>query len=170
VSEPEGSDEFIVRRASLADREAIGAFLEEARLWIADQGHVQWTRPFRADWIDEKIQSGEFYLATQRGVPVAVVRLLWADPVFWGERDDGSAAYVHSLAVRRDLAGKGIGGRVLRWAEAQARARGRRSLRLDCALSNPALFRYYERSGFTPVGPTCIGDACVMLFERELDA
>jgi GNAT superfamily N-acetyltransferase len=169
VSEPGGSDTFVVRLATPADRETIQEILEDARRWIAEQGHVQWKFPFGFDWIDEKQANDEFYVAAQRGVTVAVLRLLWSDPVFWGERDDGTAVYVHSLAVRRNLAGQGVGRQLLGWAESEARVNGRRLLRLDCALSNPALFRYYERAGFTPVGPRWVGEASVMLFERELD-
>jgi len=150
------------------DRPAIADILEGARQWLAGRGIKQWAYPFGADWLDPRIAAGEFWVVRLGGEPVAVVRLLWSDPLFWGERDDGSAAYVHTLAVRRDHAGRGIGLWILAWAEEQARATGRRFLRLDCAASNPALFAYYERAGFTALGPAQVGDARVVLFEKPL--
>ncbi|HKG24765.1 MAG TPA: GNAT family N-acetyltransferase [Thermomicrobiales bacterium] len=150
------------------DRPSIAAILEGARRWMTDQGIKQWALPFGADWLDPKIAAGEFWVVRSGGEPIAVVRLLWADPLFWAERDDGSAAYVHTLAVRRDHAGQGIGLWVLRWAEEKARAAGRRVLRLDCAASNPALLAYYERAGFTAQSLVKVGHATVMLFEKTI--
>ena len=155
--------------ASAADLATIAAVLEDARRWLAGRAIAQWPRPFADAWIAAKIAAGEFWVARLDGVPVAVVRLLWADPLFWGERERGDAAYVHTLAVRRDHAGRGIGARVLRWADDRARARRRRFLRLDCMVDNPALVAYYEREGFTPLGPARVGMTTVMLLEKAID-
>jgi ribosomal protein S18 acetylase RimI-like enzyme len=160
------SGDLDIAPASATDVAEIAALLEDARRWLAARGITQWTRPFTADWIAERVAAGEFWIARHDGVPLAVVRLLWTDPLFWQERDHGDAAYVHTLAVRRDCAGQGIGAHVLRWVEDQARARGRRTLRLDCAADNPALLRYYERQGFTPVSRQSVGPAIVILLEK----
>lgn len=154
--------------ARAADQPAIAAILDEARRWMAGRGIAQWTLPFSDEWIAAKIAADEFWVARLAGEPVAVVRLLWADPLFWGERDDGSAAYVHTLAVRRDRAGCGVGVWLLDWAAAQARARDRRALRLDCAADNRGLCAYYARAGFTARGSARVGSTTVMLFEKIL--
>jgi predicted N-acetyltransferase YhbS len=146
----------------------IAAILEDVRQWLAARGIVQWTRPFSPDWIAARIDAGELHVARRDGEPVAVVRLLWADPLFWGQRERGDAAYLHTLAVRRDRAGEGIGGAVVRWAEERARACGRSFLRVDCAAENQALGAYYQRLGFTPVGPVTVGGEKMMLFEKAL--
>lgn len=164
----DGLPQLTIVPAVSHDRPAIAAILEGARRWLADRGINQWGFPFGADWLDPKIAAGEFWVVHLDGEPVAVVRLLWSDPQFWGERDDGSAAYVHTLAVRRNLAGQGIGSWVLNWAEEQAQSAGRSVLRLDCAASNPALFAYYERAGFTALGPAQVGHAEVVLFEKPI--
>ena len=131
---------------------------------------MQWATPFPDDWIDEKINAGEFHIARCQGVPVAVVRLLWADPLFWDDWDQGDAGYVHTMAVHRDYAGQGLGARLLDWAAEQVRINGRRYLRLDCRADNPTLSDYYERLGFTPVGSNGVGGTRVTLFEKDLDA
>ena len=155
--------------ASPADLATIAAVLEDARRWLAGRAIAQWPRPFADASIAEKIAAGEFWVARLDGWPVAVVRLLWADPLFWGEREQGDAVYVHTLAVRRDHAGRGIGALVLRWAEGRARARRRRFLRLDYMADNRALVGYYEREGFALLGPARIGAATVMLLEKAVD-
>jgi GNAT superfamily N-acetyltransferase len=48
-----------------------------------------------------------------------------ADEDSWGARPD-DALYLHGLRVRRAYAGQGIGRAILRWAEEQVTACGRR--------------------------------------------
>jgi GNAT superfamily N-acetyltransferase len=80
---------------------------------------------------------------------VATLQLQWSDPFFWGQADaDADAGYVHRLAVRRDHAGRGMGVRLLDWADEQVRARGRSWLRIDVVSGNLSLRRYYEAVGF----------------------
>jgi GNAT superfamily N-acetyltransferase len=150
------------------DRPAIVGILEGAQRWLAAKGIGQWTLPFGAEWIDPKIAAGEFWVVRLRGEPVAVFRLLWSDPFFWGDQDDGSAAYVHTLAVRRDHAGQGNGSWVLGWIEGRARAEGRRVLRLDCIAENRALCAYNERAGFVALGSAEVGHATMTLFEKSI--
>jgi GNAT superfamily N-acetyltransferase len=155
--------------ASLDDLPEIAAILEDAQRWLQSRGISQWTRPFDREWIAPKIAAGEFIIAQLNQVPVAVARLLWSDPLFWGERDDGAALYIHSLAVRRAYAGQGIGQLFLEWAAEQAQCSGRRLLRLDCDAGNHSLCAYYERAGFTSVCSVQVGHATMMLFEKRLN-
>jgi GNAT superfamily N-acetyltransferase len=55
---------------------------------------------------------------------------------------------VHRLAVRRAHAGAGLGYRLLDWAGARVRERGRAALRLDVVTGNRRLREYYEAAGF----------------------
>ena len=56
-------------------------------------------------------------------------------------------AYVTNVAVAADFRSRGIGWKLLESAEAWAQARGKSSLSLHVAASNPAR-RLYERFGF----------------------
>ena len=157
-----------VRRAAPGDDATVREILEDAQRWLCDRGIAQWRQPFGAAWLAEKIAAGEVFVAWLNGVAVGVVRLLWSDDLFWREREDGNAVYVHSLAVRRARAGLGIGAALLRWAGDRARDRGRRLLRLDCAAENPVLAAYYLRQGFAPVGTALVGGEAMTLFEKDL--
>jgi GNAT superfamily N-acetyltransferase len=157
-----------VRRAAADDVAAIQTILQEARRWLAARGIAQWTRPFGTDWIAAKIDAGEFFIARVEDAPVGVVRLLWENRLFWGDRDRGDAGYLHTLAVRTNRAGQGLGADIVRWAEYEVRGRGRRALRLDCAAENRALGAYYERLGFVVAGTASVGGETMMLFEKML--
>jgi ribosomal protein S18 acetylase RimI-like enzyme len=68
-----------------------------------------------------------------------------------------------------DHAGAHLGSALLGWAADLAERRGRSYLRLDSALTNPALTRYYERLGFTRKGQKQIGNLFeVILWERAV--
>lgn len=154
--------------ATAANAPTVRAILDDARHWLATRGIAQWTAPFADAWMAEKIAAGEVYIASQAGEPVAVARLLWRDASFWGERERGDAVYLHTLAVRRDMAGRGIGGEMLDWAADQGRRRGRRWLRLDCAATNRGLVAHYLSQGFTPAGEVNIAGETMLLLERGI--
>jgi len=85
------------------------------------------------------------------GALIATLTLQWSDPQFWGDGPavaDGDAGYMHRLAVRRSCAGKGIGYRLLDWADMHVQANGGSRLRLDVATENGPFRRYYEAAGF----------------------
>ena len=163
-------DAFTVAKAVPDDFDTIAAILGNVQQWLVSRGIMQWATPFPDEWIDEKINAGEFHIACCEGVPIAVVRLLWADPLFWDDWDQGDAGYVHTMAVHRDYAGQELGARLLDWAAQQVRVCERRYLRLDCRADNPTLNGYYEQLGFTPVGSNGVGGTRVTLFERDVRA
>lgn len=62
-----------------------------------------------------------------------------------------SCLYVAHVGVTPTLQGKGIGTRLLRYAEDEARAQGIPHLSLDVSVQNPGAQRLYERLGFQVV-------------------
>jgi ribosomal protein S18 acetylase RimI-like enzyme len=93
--------------------------------------------------------------------------LLWSDPLVWRDVPE-DAGYVHSLAIRRAYAGRGLGKTLLEWAERLATA-GKRYLRLDCGAENLPLRAYYERLGFQHRGDLAEGDGFrASLHQRRL--
>jgi GNAT superfamily N-acetyltransferase len=115
----------------------------------------------------QAFERGDVYLVRDSDRPVATVTLQWKDELFWpGAPDD--AGYVHRLAVTRDAHGRGIGRRIIEWADQQARARGKRFLRLDTGALNEALHRYYGDAGFELKDERVVGRWDVALFERAI--
>ena len=121
--------------------------LADAAAWTQARGFGNWPARFSRRFIESHARAGELHAVKSDGVMIATLTLQRSDPRFWGETDV-DAGYVHRLAVSRALAGRGMGCRLLDWADAQVRARGGEYLRLDVVSSNAPLRRYYECAGF----------------------
>jgi len=98
---------------------------------------------------------------------VGTITLQWSDNKFWGDLPPDSG-YVHKLAIKRSHGGKRLGLRMLQWAEAKARAEGKRYLRLDCPASNKTIRDYYEKAGFVHVRDTEMPGWKASLYQKEL--
>jgi ribosomal protein S18 acetylase RimI-like enzyme len=121
----------------------------------------------------DRLEHQEVYLARRDGVPVGTLTIQWSDLEQWGERGlDGSAGYIHGVAITRSVGGKRVGERLLEWAVDAIAGRGRRFARLDAMASNAALCRYYEQRGFYSRGTATLfgGMYTAQLFERNLRA
>jgi protein-tyrosine phosphatase len=128
-----------------------------------------WPVPFPAERVRPHLERGDVYLAGEPGrEPIATVTLLWEDPEFWGDRPP-DAGYVHRLAVDPTRSGEGWGRRIVEWAVARVRARGRAWVRLDCVAANAGIRRYYRELGFAEVGEVAVRDFRCTLMERRVD-
>lgn len=85
------------------------------------------------------------------GAVAGAVVLLQSDDR-WLDRAGSPAYYVHNLVT--DPAARGGGRELLAQAEKLAVGHGKRFMRLDCAVDNAFLNRYYEGMGYQPAG-TC---------------
>jgi GNAT superfamily N-acetyltransferase len=150
--------------------------LNDAAAWLAQQGIRQWPARFQSSWIEAAIHHGETWLVTLGDTVAGTITLDWADPI-WNDTD-GSAGYVHRMAVRRSVSG--LGTVILSWARDTARRHGRHALRLDCVASNHRLRTYYETAGFVHRGDVAVGGApgqrlphgpttLVSRYEQQLD-
>ena len=88
---------------------------------------------------------------------------------FWPDADEGEAAYVHRLAVRRRWAGRGVAAQMLRWAGCRALIDGRALLRLDTDITRPKLRALYVACGFQEHSERQVGPYHVMRYEMRLD-
>src|SRR5690348_8951769 len=142
-------------RAVESDLDRYIDLLEELADWMLARGIEQWPRG-RArggrDYYKASVERGELHLAFLGDELAGGLRLLRRDDIVWPDISIDDALYVYSLAVRRTFSGRGLGRRLVAWAEAQAAASGRRYLRLDCVPGNMFLRRYYEDLGFVARG------------------
>jgi hypothetical protein len=135
----------------------IEAILQEVREWLAANGIVQWVQPFTVEWIAERINANEFYLALYDGQFVGTLRLMWSDLLCWGEQPDD--------------AGLRLGKHMLDWAEQHTLANHRRYLRLDWLAESQIMREYYQNAGFNrvwEVGIEAYGER-LLLLEKPLD-
>lgn len=141
--------------ASAADVDDVLAVLDEAAAWLKGSGVEQWPDRFEAAWVEPAIERGETWVARLDGVAAGTITLDWEDPL-WSDQN-GTAGYVHRMAVRRSAAG--LGAALLDWAVATSSALGCTYLRLDCVTSNSRLRSYYESKGFQHQGDVAVGGA-----------
>jgi protein-tyrosine phosphatase len=147
-----------VRPARAEDVELVAAMLDETG---------EWPQPFPREELVERMGGEELFLVDVDGEPAGTFTLLWDDPSFWGEQPP-DAAYLHKLAVRPDFRGRGLGARVVEWAERRAAAAGRTYLRLDCKRNDPRIRGYYERLGFEHRGDVDHPRFAAALYERPV--
>jgi ribosomal protein S18 acetylase RimI-like enzyme len=169
------------RRATVADLDVAYAIIVEAATWLQSRGSSQWawflTEPGK-DLIRHRIETADTYLVLDpQAQPVATFTVQWDDERIWGSRGkDGTAGYVHGLAVSRRAAGQGMGLKMLEWSSDLIARNSRPLVRLDCMANNEPLCNYYRRAGFTDAGVydvVRIGSwerLYVQLFERPVAA
>ena len=155
------------------------SMLMEASSWLSSRGISQWpmewiVSPVMRSWLTECANRGELYLAGEEGARMGVFTLVnrqeGTDSFCWGQ-DSGECAYLHSFAVRRAWAGRGLGRRMLSWAEEASVSAGKKLLRLDCSKDNPRLRRWYEEAGYALRGeclPNNTGGRVLALYEKDL--
>lgn len=166
--------ELEIRPASPDELRRYVELRDAAARHLLAAGIDQW-RPGQldADRIRTWVGDGDVFAAHLDGEMIGGLLVMWSDPLFWGDRDDGATAgYTHGLLVDRRYKGRGIGRRLLAFAEDHIRARGRRVARLDTVSSNVALRAYYRDAGYREVGERVVHDEApvdtVTLFEKPL--
>ena len=123
--------------------------------WMDEVGIRQWNVTdydgvYPPEYYEACWQRGELFALTDAdGVIVCAGCLKTADDR-WPDGHTASALYLHHLAA--DQAHKGAGRAFLRAAEEHAARNGCAFLRLDSAIDNPSLTRWYESQGYLPAG------------------
>lgn len=137
------------------DKRELQALFGEVKRSLSLQGIRQWDRWYPNRWvIGRDLSRRNVRAMVDDGRIVGVVTLdthqspKYAD-IPW---NDDSYACIHRLAVHPACQGRGIGGRLLRYAEDAARARGYASIRLDVCSANPGAANMYLRAGYTILG------------------
>lgn len=106
-------------------------------------------------WSQEEVidcmHESSVYLIYDNDEPVATVSLQDTDEKSWGHHEP-DALYLHRLAVKEGMNGRGLGQKIMNWALHEAAAQGKNYLRLDCPADNAELCAYYETQGFQKVG------------------
>jgi GNAT superfamily N-acetyltransferase len=157
-----------IRQAGPADVAVVDAMIREAAAWVDALGEVMWEDgELDAGAIRAEVTSGMFHLAEIDGEPAGAIRFQLEDRLFWPDRPEGEAAFVHRLVARRAFKGRGVARALLEWAVGHARAHGRGLLRLDCDANRPKLRALYESCGFRFHSYRQVGPYYVSRYERE---
>jgi ribosomal protein S18 acetylase RimI-like enzyme len=124
--------------------------------------------PELLNWIQTGVAKGEFFIVENRIQQIlGMFRLSSSDVMYWGENTN-NAAYVHSLTVKPEFSGAGIGKMVLKRIEEKLVNDSIELLRLDCNAGNAWLCNYYEKQGFIKVGKKQMPHSLNNLYEKQL--
>ena len=146
--------EYVVRRATLADRAALERLIAESARGLS-----------RGDYTDEQVEAalrsvfgvdtdlihdGTYYVAEAEGEPVGCGGWSKRRTLFggdrYGARDSGyldaasEPAKIRAFFVRPDWARRGVGGAILETCEREAEAHGFRALELMATLPGVRLY------------------------------
>lgn len=166
-------EKITFRKAASEQMPTVLMLLKQAALWLRDKKIDYWQNwidpaPNFVNWIQRGFDNGEFFMVESDNQAIGCFRLQWQDLMFWGQQPD-NAGYVHSFTIRRDLAGQGIGYKLLGLIEDYCRAQGKELLRLDCGSDVPGIRKYYEKYGFRWVKDTVYAGYPTTLYEKLID-
>ena len=161
---------IVVRRAVVADVNAVSAILTEAALWLEERGIPLWNnRDVSVEQLRGDVASGLFILGEVSGQPAGTLKYQLADPLFWPDvTHGGSLRFVHRVAVRRDYAGGTVSAALLKWALIARERSAEAYLRLDCDAARSKLRLVYERFGFRYHSDRRVGPYHVARYEYAI--
>jgi len=164
------TEAIAIARAEKGDEAVASGIVQEAANWLAATGQEMWgPEDYTVEALRPAVEAGDLYLARIDGEPVGVMILQWEDPYYWPDVPSGESAFVHRLAVKRSVAGRGVSHALLEWAKHSAREAGRKYLRLDCDPERPRLCAFYESAGFVRHSVTTIEGYSVVRYQMVLD-
>ena len=161
---------LVIARAGIDAVPEADTLIREAADWLTRAGMALWgPKELSYDDLVQVARAGELIVGRVNGEAATCMYLHKEDRLFWPETRLGEAFYIHRLAVARRFAGRGFARAMLIWADAEARAQGRKVLRLDCE-PRPKLLTLYREAGFVPVdsGPVEVTGHWVIRQEKRL--
>lgn len=166
---------LIFKQATIDEFDHALELFKLASLSLCEKNVSQWSYwsdppEEKITWVKEGFDIGEFFFVyNDRGIKIAMFRLLQNDTLYWGEKGlENNVTYVHSLVVRPDFSGLGIGKTVMLKLIENLKSEGLKKFRLDCDGSNQRLCQYYESYGFKKVGEKETPYALNNLYEMSL--
>jgi len=130
-----------------------GLLAEAARRMVRLQTPMWPPEDMTEERLLKQYDAAEMFVGMCNGAPAFTCALQERDDAFWGKGSGGDGAlYIHKIAVADAFTGRGMVYRMLAFAEAEARRRGKTKLRLDCRIDRVKVRAIYDKYGFEVVG------------------
>lgn len=163
-----------LRRAEIADLDGVLTLISQAKAHLKRLGVDQWQGPYpdRAALLRD-LNAGAGHVLTDGALTAGYLCLSFGGEPSYGEIDGAwlslqPYAVIHRLTVGDAWRGRGLTGRIFRYAEALCAEKGVHSLKLDTHRQNAAMRRVVERGGFTCCGTVRLPDGERLAFEKLL--
>ena len=149
------NNNIVFEKAVGQDYQAVYSLTAARVRWMDQVGIQQWNvtnylEAYPAAYYEEQQKKSCLYvLKDSDGTVIGGLVLLGQDDR-WADRREDAALYIHNLVTAPSE--KGAGNIILQEVENLAKKQGVAYLRLDCAVDNAFLNRYYEDHGFQLAG------------------
>ena len=125
--------------------------LREVGQWLIDNGQVMWDiEDLSVETLVDDFTRDNCHVMYVDGIPAATFILQWKDPLYYDNVPDGTAGFVHKVAIRRTFAGQNLFQWMLDFCLAEGRKKGVREIQLETDATRPKSMAFYERYGFEP--------------------
>lgn len=147
----------MIRKAIRSDLSAIKELTEACALAMQKKGIFQWNQFYPSmERLEIDIKAEELYVLEENAELLGIIVLTpnmdeEYMPVEWLTQNGGNL-YIHRLATRPELWGKGYGQKLMDFAEDFARAHDYVSVRLDTFSQNVRNQKFYESRGYKRLG------------------
>lgn len=141
----------------LQDRKSVMNLYNSVTRHLRENGIYQWDRFYPNRFvIHNDLKKGHLFGMKQEGAVIAAVVVDESqsskyEQVNWQDRH-GKPACIHRLAVHPDYQGRGLGKKLLRFAEQHIVSQGCSSIRLDVYSANETALEMYQRAGYKQSG------------------
>lgn len=146
-AEKQGANGYETVLAKPEDLDFVCYLFEEAMAFQKRKGYPVWLGYDRGA-LAREIEEGKTYKILVGNVVACTFSALFSDKIYWREKDQDDAIYLHRIVVNPMLRGQSHFAKVLAWAKAEAAKKGRRYLRMDTWAANPKIIKLYEGYGF----------------------
>ncbi len=165
-----------LRPATLADLPAIVTVVRAVVPLMQASGNFQWTLAYpNAEVFTTDIANGDLWVADVDGNVLALAAITTDQPDTYADAGldiSETAIVVHRLAVHPDARGLGLAAKLLWQAEAIAKDRQIRALRIDTNTQNQATQALFPKVGYRLVGEISLPGRDPLRFlcyEKRLD-
>jgi GNAT superfamily N-acetyltransferase len=139
---------LVIARGTVDDVPETDELIRATADWLIRMGEPLWgPNETSLDELNRVALIGELVIGRVANELATCMFLHDEDRLFWPHVAAGEALYIHRLAVARKFAGLGYAHAMLDWAADEARAKGRRFLRLDCE-PRAKLLALYQGAGY----------------------
>ena len=165
----EAQDKYIFRKATTDEVHAVFQLVLNRIRWMDEVGIRQWNVTdyvgrFPLSYYEQKQAEGEMFVLEEKSTGRIVCGAILKEvDDRWPETVEGSAYYLHNFAT--DTEKRLV---YLHLAEQYAATMGKEYFRLDCAVDNAFLNRYYYAQGYVVVGNCVHGLYRGLLREKRL--
>ena len=137
-----------IKLATTYDIEAIENILLDVYTWLESIGQPLWTLE-QISWngLLKNFDISDFRIAYQANIPVGCMVINEKVPSYW-DKYDGSALFIHKLAVIRAASGKGVSTALIDYAKNECESRNLEYLRLDTHAQRLKVREMYKLNRF----------------------